>query len=107
MIVNVIKSVWGESSVNLILDIDDIQGLFAIEVCPVCGEEQVVWSHGVTQCPECGAAIAPCSVCQDENGSCNYNTCPYGCDGTATDAEKPVTMPEITEGEAKLLYSFL
>lgn len=106
MLVQVVKSVFC-SDVSLLLSSDDISELFTIEACPCCGGEQVIWSHGVTRCPECGAALAPCSVCMDERGSCDYSTCPYGCNGTDDDSKKEVTMPDISEDEAKMLYAFL
>lgn len=98
---------YNDSEVVLTLDRNDLLELFTVEACPNCGSEQVIWSHGVTRCPECGAPLAPCSVCTDENGSCNYNSCPYGCDGSENDLKKAVTMPDIFSEDAALLYPFL
>lgn len=101
-----VNSQYGNDIVA-VLDKDDLAELFTIEVCPICGFEQVIWSHGVTACPECNAAMAPCSVCMDERGECDYNNCPYGCDGTDNDSKKQITMPAISVEDAALLYSFL
>lgn len=94
-------------TVPVSLTIGDIRDMFCIEACPCCGDEIVVWSHGVTECYVCGASIAPCSVCIDEHGDCNYKVCPYGCDGSPKDCKKPVTMPDICESDAEWLYKFL
>ena len=88
----------------------DLQQMFVVEGCPNCGLESIVWSHGVTKCQHCGIPIAPCGVCMDERGMCNYNTCPYGCDGTEHDLEKDVTMPDIIFNSVEAcekLYSVL
>ena len=94
-------------NVQLSLSLEDVRELFCIEMCPSCGDEMVVWSHGVTSCNRCGASIAPCSVCMDESGDCDYNTCPYGCEGSDKDCGKPVTMPDICESDAEWLYRYL
>ena len=77
--------------------------VFTIEVCPNCGNEEVIWAKGVTRCPDCGASIAPCSVCD----TCNYATCSYGCDGSPDDLKIPVTMPDISTEIAEELYRHL
>lgn len=90
--------------------ISDLQKMFAIEMCPCCGFETIVWSHGVTKCQHCGVPIAPCGVCMDEHGDCNYLKCPYGCDGTDNDLKKEITMPDIifdSVESCELLYSIL
>ena len=79
---------------------------YTIEMCPWCETEQVIFSHGVTGCPNCGKPLAPCSVCTEENGGCDYDKCPYGCDGSENDGKKPITNRAITEEERKL-YEFL
>lgn len=82
---------------------DKIRARFIIEYCPFCDSEQVIFSEGITACPECGKPLAPCSVC--ENG-CS-GECPYGCNGTEDDERKPVTNPKITPDDAAWLYQFL
>lgn len=94
-------------TVSVSLTLEDVIDMFCIETCPSCGDEMVVWSHGVTSCNRCGASIAPCSVCMDERGDCDYNTCPYGCEGSDKDCEKQVTMPDICESDAEWLYRYL
>lgn len=74
---------------------------YTIECCPFCDSEQVIFSKGVTRCPDCGKPLAPCSVCEE----C-VTECPYGCDGTINDSYKEVTNRDITE-EEKLLYALL
>lgn len=60
---------------------------YTLEYCPYCdSEEQVIYAKGITACPNCGKPLAPCSMCE----SCNYATCPYGCDGSDKDEEKPI-----------------
>lgn len=71
---------------------------YTMECCPVCDKEVVIHAHGITRCPSCGAPLAPCTVCIDENGACKKD-CPYGCDGTENDLHKPVTMPDMTKAE--------
>lgn len=97
----------GQEEVGAYFDKYDLVDLFTIGVCPNCGNEQVIWSHGVTRCPECKKPIAPCNVCMDEIGDCDYSRCPYGCNGTDEDLCKRVTMPDIFEEDAELLYPFL
>lgn len=74
---------------------------YTIEYCPFCDSEQVIFAEGITACPTCGKPLAPCSVCED----CNYDTCPYGCDGK-NDEYKKVTNRKITK-EEQLLYKYL
>lgn len=60
---------------------------YTLEYCPYCDSyEQVIYAKGVTACPNCGKPLAPCSMCE----SCNYATCPYGCDGSDKDEDKPI-----------------
>lgn len=80
---------------------------YTIEYCPWCDSEQIIYSHGVTACPNCGKPLAPCSVCIDENGDCNYATCPYGCTGGSDDAFKKITMPKITTREIEFGWEVL
>lgn len=68
------------------------------EYCPECDTDQVIYSKGVTACPNCGAPLAPCSCCED---GCDYSTCPYGCTGGEEDSYKAVTNPPISEDERK------
>lgn len=68
---------------------------FASEYCPFCGSEVVIYSKGVTACPECGKPLAPCSMCEE----CNYDKCPYGCTGGDTDEFKRITNQRITQAE--------
>ena len=76
---------------------------YTIEMCPNCMTEQVIYSKGITPCSNCGHPLAPCSVCE----SCNYDTCPYGCDGTENDSYKRATNPVIPENLQEKLYSEL
>lgn len=78
-------------------------GDYTIEFCPYCDSEQVIFSKGVTACPECGKPLAPCSMCEE----CNYETCPYGCTGGSEDEVKPVTNPPITKELAEKIYKLL
>lgn len=75
---------------------------YTIEYCPYCEKEQVIFSRGITKCPDCGKPLAPCSVCEE----CVVD-CPYGCDGTENDEHKPVTNREITQEEKEILYKLL
>lgn len=75
---------------------------YTIETCPVCGREEVIHIKGVTRC-RCGYPLAPCSVCEN----CNYATCPYGCDGTSKDAEKPCDHEALADNIQRKLYSLL
>ena len=88
----------------------DLRKMFVVEACPNCGVETIVWSHGVTECQFCKAPVAPCGVCMDEHGDCNYFKCPYGCNGTEDDLKKEITMPNIefdSVESCELLYSIL
>ena len=101
--------VWNFDTI-LMFPKKDLQQMFAVETCPCCGFETIVWSHGVTECQHCKSAIAPCGVCMDEHGDCDYNKCPYGCDGTDNDLNKEITMPEIVFDSVEtcqFLYSIL
>ena len=86
--------IWNSKLISE-FSISDLRKMFTIEMCPCCGFETIVWSHGVTKCQHCNVPIAPCGVCMDEHGDCNYLKCPYGCDGTEHDLEKDITMPDI------------
>lgn len=68
---------------------------YTIEYCPWCDSEQVIYSKGITACPNCGKPLAPCSVCD----CCNYDICPYGCDGSKNDEFKHIDR-YITQHEA-------
>jgi hypothetical protein len=76
---------------------------YTIEYCPHCDSEQVIYAKGITACPECGAPLAPCSMCV----SCDYATCPYGCTGGEEDSHKTITNPHISKEIAKKLYKLL
>ena len=67
---------------------------YTIEYCPFCDSEVVIYSTGITACPECGKPLAPCSMCSD----C-IDPCPYGCKGDSSDEFKAVTNPLITPEE--------
>lgn len=75
---------------------------YTIEACPICGREEVIHIKGVTRC-RCGYPLAPCSACE----SCDYATCPYGCDGTDKDAEKPCDHEALEDDIQRKLYSLL
>ena len=77
---------------------------YTIEYCPWCDQEVAIHAHGITRCPKCGVSLAPCTVCQDERGGC-YDPCPYGCRGTDADADKPVTMPDMTSEEIAFAWA--
>lgn len=81
------------------IDLND----FTIEYCPFCDSEQVIYSKGVTACPDCGKPLAPCSMCEN----CDYGTCPYGCTGGAEDEFKEVTNPPISKEMADQIYKLL
>lgn len=39
---------------------------YTLECCPYCDcSEQVIFSKGITRCPNCGKPLAPCSVCEE------------------------------------------
>lgn len=80
---------------------------YTIEYCPYCDEYVAIRSHGVTACPSCGKPLAPCSVCFDELGDCDYALCPYGCKGAGDDVipitNPPMTAEEIAFAEANCL----
>lgn len=80
-----------------------ITEIFTIEYCPFCDSEQVIFAQGITACPRCGKPLAPCSVCEN----CNYDTCPYGCDGTENDEYKPITNPKLSEEFSGHMYKYL
>lgn len=88
----------------------DLRKMFTVEFCPCCNTEQIIWSHGITECGLCKAPLAPCGVCMEEHhGECSIH-CPYGCDGTENDFKKEITMPKIefeTVEDCEFLYSFL
>ncbi len=75
---------------------------FVIETCPVCGREEVIRIKGVSRC-RCGYPLAPCSVCE----SCDYATCPYGCNGTEEDTEKPCDHDALPDSIQEKLYALL
>lgn len=75
---------------------------YTIETCPVCGREEVIHIKGVTRC-RCGYPLAPCSACE----SCDYAKCPYDCDGTDKDAEKPCDHEALADDIQRKLYSLL
>lgn len=75
---------------------------FTIETCPVCGREEVIHIKGVTRC-RCGYPLAPCSVCE----SCDYTTCPYGCNGTDKDDKKACDYEALSDDIQTKLYSLL
>lgn len=80
-----------------------IADMFCVEMCPECGNEEVVYAEGITECPDCGYPVAPCSQCE----SCDYSTCLYGCDGTENDGHKEVTNPKVTKEFASRIYKYL
>lgn len=75
---------------------------FVIETCPVCGREEVIRIKGVSRC-RCGYPLAPCSVCE----SYDYATCPYGCNGTEEDTEKPCDHDALPDSIQEKLYALL
>lgn len=75
---------------------------FTIEPCPWCGREEVIHINGVTRC-RCGKPLAPCSACD----SCNYATCPFGCDGTDNDDDKPCDYEALSDDIQSRLYALM
>lgn len=75
---------------------------FTIETCPVCGREEVIHIKGVTRC-RCGYPLVPCSVCE----SCDYATCPYGCDGTDKEDKKSCDYEALSDDIQTKLYGLL
>ena len=49
--------------------------LFVKQTCPLCDADTVIYRVGVTECPECGAPLLPCSVCGRAN--CDMHGCRY------------------------------
>lgn len=77
---------------------------YVIEWCPNCCTEQVIYSTGITICPECGFPLLPCSLCQEETCA----TCPYGGTGGGDEAElKKKAKPPIDRKLAKKLRHLL
>lgn len=68
----------------------------------ICGREEVIRIKGVSRC-RCGYPLAPCSVCE----SCDYATCPYGCNGTEEDTEKPCDHDALPDSIQEKLYALL
>lgn len=85
------------------IDPEYLRKIYTIEYCPNCDSEQVIYTKGITACPNCGFPLAPCSCCSE----CDYNTCPYGCSGTYKDKYKKITNPIISKDEAQRLYQYL
>lgn len=71
---------------------------YTTEFCPYCEGEQVIFSKGITKCPECGKPLVPCSVCKE----CTSD-CPYGCDGTENDEHLKPTNRSITKDEIEAM----
>lgn len=42
---------------------------YIVETCGGCDEDVVIYSEGVTYCPQCGKINSPCNAC--ENSDCN------------------------------------
>lgn len=69
---------------------------YTLEYCSECDDEVVIYSKGITKCPECGTPTAPCSMCDH----CSSRTCPYGCGrGWESDSKITATNPDITKEE--------
>lgn len=81
----------------------DNKDKYTIEYCPFCDTEQVIYSTGITACPNCGKPLAPCSMCE----TCDYDTCPYGCTGGEEDELKVITNPKIAKDQVEKLYRML
>lgn len=48
---------------------------YTVEWCPYCEQEVVIYAHTITECPECGEKLFPCSVCNtQECSACLYET---------------------------------
>lgn len=45
---------------------------YTVEWCPYCEQEVVIYAHVITECPECGEKLFPCSVCTQECCNCPY-----------------------------------
>lgn len=85
------------------INITNLRKIYTIEYCPNCDSEQVIYTQGITACPNCDFPLAPCSCCS----KCDYETCPYGCTGTDKDKYKKITNPIITKDEVQRLYPYL
>lgn len=72
------------------------QNQYTLELCPYCDTEVVIYSKGVTACPQCKKPVVPCSVCD----TCP-SICPYGCTGKYSDRflriTKHITQQEIND----------
>lgn len=66
---------------------------YAFEMCPECGEEVVIYAHGISTCPACGAAVAPCSNCEKNGGTAM--TCINGCNGNHVATNPMISKAEI------------
>lgn len=73
---------------------------YTIEYCPWCELEQVIYSKGVTACPDCGKPLMPCSVCD----GCDIRNCPYGRGDTADEELIPIDR-HITQREIDYFLS--
>lgn len=47
---------------------------YTTDYCPVCQSIKVIYSKGLTACPDCGQVLYPCRACED----CDYDDCIYG-----------------------------
>lgn len=45
------------------------------ELCPHCGEEELIPNYRVSYCPSCGEEIKPCSMCDNSKADCD--NCPF------------------------------
>ncbi len=72
---------------------------YTVELCPECGEETVVFVHGITPCQHCGCPVLPCSVCNG-CGDCELEKLSKENGGVATNRE-------ILKKEASIAYAVL
>ena len=50
---------------------------YTVDFCEDCQKLQVVFSVGITACPDCGKPLYPCTGCS-ERGRCQVYDCMYG-----------------------------
>ena len=68
---------------------------YTYEWCPNCKNDVVIYSQGITACPNCGEPLVPCSQCED----CDYDTCPYNCAECGNHIQASINNPPITKEE--------
>lgn len=62
-----------KSKADIIFGMKHFPHVKTYEVCPECDSEVRISAYGTSLCPECGARIKPCSVCQECQNPCVYD----------------------------------